>query len=207
MSDTDLVALFRERAADLPDWLRAHVGRVVSEGRRLAQIHEVDVERVQAGAWGHDLYRAYSDAELLTEAERAGIAPSEEEAAAPILLHGPIAAAQAEQSWGVRDDAVLEAIRWHTTARPAMSDVAVTVFVADKIEPAKVQADPGLLPIRVLAGHDLLAALAALLDRRLAAQLALGGVVHPASVQARNWYFAALAERDGASRAPRPRLS
>lgn len=193
----DLVALFRERAAELPDWLRGHVGRVVSEGRRLAQVHEVDVERVQAGAWGHDLYRAHGDAALLSEAARVGITPSVEEAAAPILLHGPIAAAEAKQAWGVRDDAVLEAIHWHTTGRPAMSDVALTVFVADKIELAKVEADPGLLPIRALAEHDLLAAMAALLDRRLAALLALGGVVHPAAVEARNWYLAALAERAG----------
>ena len=185
----DLIALFREQAQTLPDWLRGHVGRVVAEGRRLAQIHEVDVGRAQAAAWGHDLYRAHSDEQLLAAAERLGIEATAEELAAPILLHGPVAARQAELEWGVVDADVIEAIRWHTTARPALSAVAQTIFVGDKIEPDKVAADPGLAPIRTLADHDLDAATAALLDRRLALHLATAAVVHPTSVEARNYYL------------------
>jgi predicted HD superfamily hydrolase involved in NAD metabolism len=187
--DADLIVLFREQAQTLPDWLRGHLARVVAEGRRLAQIHEVDIGRVQAAAWGHDLYRAHSDDQLLDLAQRFGISPGPEERAAPILLHGPVAARRAELEWGVVDADVLEAIHWHTSARPALSAVAQVVFVADKIEPDKVAADPGLGPIRTLADHDLDAATAALLERRIALHLATSAVIHPASVEARNYYL------------------
>ena len=177
----------RARAAALPPWLQGHIGRVVTEGRRLAQLHEVDPQRVQAAAWGHDLYRHLDGPALIAEAAALGMAPDAAERAAPILLHGPIAAQRAERDWGVTDAAVLEAIRFHTTAKPAMSAVALTLFLADKLEPAKVSADPGLAGIRTLAAHDPVAALLALLDRRIAAHLAAGMVTHPLAVEARNW--------------------
>lgn len=187
--NTDLIALFREQAQTLPDWLRGHLARVVAEGRRLAQIHEVDVARVQAAAWGHDLYRAHSDDQLLAAAVRFEIDPSPDECAAPILLHGPVAARRAELEWDVGDADVLEAIHWHTTAHPALSAVAQVVFVADKIEPDKVAADPGLAAIRTLADHDLDAATAALLERQIALHLATAAVIHPSSVEGRNHYM------------------
>ena len=192
---TSLIGLFRAQTSALPEWLRGHTARVVTEGRRLAPLHELDSMRVQAAAWGHDLYRACSPDELLRAASEFAIEPTAEEQAAPILLHGPIAAAQAERDWGVTDTEILESIRWHTTGRAGMSDVAIGVFVADKIERDKVAEDPGLVQIRALANHDLQAAFAALLDRRIAQQLARGAVLHPASVEARNDVLLRLAER------------
>ena len=184
--DTALESL-RSRSAELPEWLRDHIGRVVAEGRRLAQMHEVDPVRVQAAAWGHDLYRHLDDTAMFAEATRLGIEPDAAERAAPILLHGPIAAARAEQEWGLADPAILEAIRFHTTARPEMNRVALILFLADKLEPAKVAADPGLAGIRTLAEQDPNAALIAFLDRRLAGYIARGGIVHPLATEARNW--------------------
>lgn len=197
-STAETIERFRERAITLPPWLQAHIGRVVSEGRRLAQIHEIDVERVQAGAWGHDLHRADSVDQLLAGATQFGLQPSLEEQTAPILLHGPLAAAEAEQAWGLTDPDILEAIRWHTVARPNLSAVALAVFVADKIEPQKIEANPALLPIRALAQHDLPTAMAALLDQILLAQIANGLVVHPSTAQARTHYLAELARRPAA---------
>ena len=71
-TDTTLaLETLRGRAAELPSWLQAHTGRVVAEGRRLAQLHEVDPSRVQAAAWGHDLYRHLDDGALLRAAQGA----------------------------------------------------------------------------------------------------------------------------------------
>ena len=177
----------RARSAELPPWLRDHIGRVVDEGRRLAQLHEVDPALVQAAAWGHDLYRHFTDEALLADADRLGIEPNAAERAAPILLHGPIAAERAEREWDVRDTDVLEAIRFHTTARPGIGPVALTLFLADKVEQAKVSADPGLAAVHTLAEHDPEAALLAFLDRRIAHYLASGRVMHPLALESRNW--------------------
>ena len=187
-ADTTLtLETLRARAADLPSWLQAHTGRVVAEGRRLAQLHEVDPSRVQAAAWGHDLYRHLDDEALLRSARDLAITPDAAEQAAPILLHGPVAAARAERAWGVGDAEVLEAIRFHTTGHPGMSPVALTLFLADKLEPAKVDADPGLAGIRVLAEHDPAGALLAFLDRRITHYVSNGRVLHPLALATRNW--------------------
>ncbi len=191
MGDSQLVERFRAEAEQLPDWLRSHVERVVVEGRRLAHRYalaedELNLARVEAACWGHDLYRAHEPGKLLALADELGLPISAVQRAAPILLHGPVAAARAERDWGIDDEAVLEAIRWHTTARPGMSAVATTVFLADKIEPDKVAADPGLAPVRALADRNPEAALLAFLERRLQGQIAAGQVIDPASLEARN---------------------
>lgn len=185
-SGRPLVALFRARAQALPEELRAHVGRVVSEARQLAQICELDPDRVEAAAWGHDLYRAHSEAELLQEANTLGMAVDSVQHALPMLLHGPVAAETARTAWGVDDTEVLEAIGWHTTAHAPMSLLATAVYLADKIEPEKVRDDPDLRAIRDLARRDPEAAILAYLDRELNRRLGGGGVIHPASIEARN---------------------
>ena len=194
-ADDPLVRGLRERTRALPEWLRGHTARVVVETRRLAQRYEVDPIRAQAAAWGHDLYRSHGDGELLQLAGDLGLPVSDLERAAPLLLHGPLAAAMAEREWGIDDAEVLEAIRWHTTARPGLSPLALTVFLADKIEPAKVEADAGLIPIRALAESDPEAALLAFLDHQLGQILSAGQVLHPASVEARNAVLIALRAR------------
>ena len=190
--ESSLIATFQARTSDLPRWLQAHIGRVVVEGRRLAQILEVDPGRVQAAALGHDLYRHLDGAALLAQAASLGLEPDATERAFPILLHGPLAAERAEREWGVRDTDVLEAIRWHTTARPSLSSIGVTLFLADKVEPEKIVADPGLAPISTLAAHDPEAAMLALLEHRLAGHRNRGEVVHPTTLEARNWYLKRL---------------
>ena len=150
---------------------------------------------MQAAALGHDLYRHLDGAALLAQAASLGMEPDAAQRAAPILLHGPVAAERAEREWGVKDADVLEAIRWHTAGRPGLSAMALTLFLADKVEPEKVAVDPGLTPIRTLAAHDPEAAMLALLERRMGGHLSRGEVVHPATLEARNWYLTRIGER------------
>ena len=181
-----LTPLLRERALVLPAWLRAHVGRVVSVARDLARRYELDPERVEAAAWGHDLFRAHSDADLLAAAERFALPVDGVDRANPLLLHGPLAATVAQHEWNVRDPEVLEAIHWHTTAHPDMSLLATVVFLADKIEPSKLEARPDLEAVRARAQSDPQRALLAYLDLDLSGHLAAGRLVHPTGLAARN---------------------
>ena len=41
----------------------------------------------------------------------------------------------ARRLFGVKDESVLSAIRWHTTGRPGMTELEKVIFVADYIEP------------------------------------------------------------------------
>lgn len=185
-----------ERAVgELPAGLRDHVLRVVEEARRLAPLHGVDEERAVIAALGHDLARALGPAELLAQAEAAGLATSAVERAEPILLHGPLSAWLMAERFGVEDAEALAAARYHTTARAGMGRLERLIFVADKIEPEKVRANPALEEVRRLAERDLAAAMRRYLDVHVARALGRGWPLHPDTVAARNELV--LARRGG----------
>jgi predicted HD superfamily hydrolase involved in NAD metabolism len=158
----------------------------VAEARRLALLHGVDEERAALAAWGHDIARALSPSELLAEAGRLGLAVDPVEEAAPILLHGPIAAAILSRDYGIDDADVLATARYHTTARAGMSTLEKVVFVADKIEASKVRGEPALARVRQLADADLDAAILEHLDQRLMEASRRRWPLHPNTVAARN---------------------
>lgn len=49
-------------------------------------------------------------------------------------LHAPVSAYIAKNEFGVEDEEVLSAIRWHTLGKLQMSDFEKIIFLADKIE-------------------------------------------------------------------------
>lgn len=176
----------RETVDRLPAGLRRHVLRVVDEARRLARRHGVDEERAALAALGHDVLRGASPSELLALAASMGVEPDPLERAAPILLHGPLAARLMAERYGVADPEVLAAAAWHTTARGGMSPLEKVLFLADKVEPGKARRSRGRLRVRALADEDLDAALLTWLDQGLARSLRVGWALHPATVAARN---------------------
>ena len=189
---TDPVAIrerFQQAMGDRPEKLQRHAQRVVKGALHLAAVHELDRDICAASAAGHDLFRHCSDAELLALSRHYRVPITEDEEAAPIILHGPLAAAYARDALGIQHDGILTAIAYHTTAHPDYSLESLAVFLADKIDPKKVQRDPGLSAVAAAAEHDLHAAAAIFLERRLTAQLNSGHPLHPLAVASRNAFL------------------
>lgn len=186
---TAALAGVERELARLPKGLREHVQRVRVLARELAGALGADAARVELAAAGHDLARAVAPDELLREAERLGIVPDAVEAAAPILLHGPVAAERLRREFGVRDAQVLQAVRCHTTAHPGLGLVGQVVFLADKLEPQKTAGRPALDGLLDLAARDPERAIAEYLTEELAVQLQRGLLLHPRAVEARNAFL------------------
>ena len=55
----------------------------------------------------------------------------------PVIYHQFIGAYLVEKDFGITDPVILDAIKYHTTANSNMSDVAIIVHCADKIEPTR----------------------------------------------------------------------
>jgi predicted HD superfamily hydrolase involved in NAD metabolism len=53
------------------------------------------------------------------------------------LWHAPVGAYVAAQEFGVKDEDVLNAIRFHTTGRADMSDLEKVIYIADLVEPGR----------------------------------------------------------------------
>lgn len=115
----------------------AHTLRVARLAASLARAHGADAGRALQAGLLHDVARLWPGEALLAECARRGLPVDDFERANPVVLHARVGAEIARERYGVRDEAVLEAIRAHTLGGPALSDVAKVVFLADALEPGR----------------------------------------------------------------------
>ncbi|MEG0779361.1 MAG: nicotinate (nicotinamide) nucleotide adenylyltransferase [Oscillospiraceae bacterium] len=111
-----------------------HVLGTEREAMRLAERYGAEVEAARRAALLHDCTKKLSLDEQLTLCQRLGVVPDEVERVTLKLLHAKTGAALARQVFGV-DDAVYNAILWHTTGRPDMTTLEKVLYLADFIEP------------------------------------------------------------------------
>jgi predicted HD superfamily hydrolase involved in NAD metabolism len=104
-----------------------------------------------------------------------------------VLLHGPVGAAILPVEYGVEDAEAIVTTRYHTTGRPGMTRVEQIVFVADKVEPRKVERRPELAEVRQFGELDLEAAISRYLALEHVRAVEKRWPVHPRAVATRNW--------------------
>ena len=120
----------------------------------LAMCYEYPIENAFYAGLLHDCAKYMTPAELLEFCQKNDIAVTEAEKSMPQLLHAKAGAYIAREEYHVTDQEILHAISVHTTGIPAMNLLDKILFVADYIEPNRVQA-PRLSEVRSLAFHDL----------------------------------------------------
>lgn len=175
-------ALARDR---LSDKRLGHTTRVAVTAEHLARLHGLDPQRTRLAALLHDAAREMDRRDLLRRAEEWRLPLGGPERENPGILHGPVAAELARRSLGVADEEVLEAVRVHTTASPGMSPIALAVYIADKIEPARDY--PSVERLRKLADTNLADATREALRRVIAYNEGRGRSIHPESRKALAW--------------------
>jgi len=169
----------------LSDGRYAHTLRVADTAADLARIHNLDEGRARLSALVHDSARETEPEEFLRLAREWDLPIGKPERQSPKLLHGPVAAELARRELGVEDREVLEAVRAHTTGKPGMGPLALALYVADKIEPARDY--PSVERLRELAKEDLHMAAAESLRRAIAHNEGRGKDIHPSSREALEW--------------------
>ncbi len=184
-------AAVQRRVDRLPAGLQAHIYRVVEIARELAVCHGINQEQAALAALAHDVARAMTDGELLRRAAGMGLPIGVVDRRVPILLHGPVGAEILQQEAGLTDISIYKAVYWHTTANPALDELGKVVFIADKLDPAKIDSYPYLPQIRQMAFQDLDRAILHFLTRQAMDRLNRGELVHPVMVETRNALLAA----------------
>jgi len=152
-----------------------HSLRVADLAAELARRHGEDPDQAWVAGRYHDLAREWARPALLAEARRLGWPVDAEEAAEPVLLHGPVAGLWAQAAGLGR--AVVEAITWHTTAAPGLDRLGQILFVADGVEPGR--AYPEAAALRDLARNDLAAGYRAVLKSTVRYLASRGLALHP----------------------------
>jgi predicted HD superfamily hydrolase involved in NAD metabolism len=162
-----------------------HTIRVADTAERLARVHGLDPDRTRLAALLHDAARETEPDEFLRLAEEWGLPVGEPERQSPKLLHAPVAAELARRELGVEDEEVLAAIRAHTVGEPGMGPLALALYVADKIEPARDY--PSVERLRKLASEDLREAATEALRRVVAHNEVRDRPIHPSSRAMLEW--------------------
>jgi predicted HD superfamily hydrolase involved in NAD metabolism len=174
----------------LPRDLAAHCARTAALARELARRHGADPDLAARTAWLHDVARHWRDGSLLRQAEAVGIPVDEPSRRKPVLLHGPVGAELLRQRGALEPGPAYDAIWWHTSCRPGACELELLLFVADKLEPKKLNRAPELQPAMEAAQDDIAEAARLILNWRLDDLQQTGQAIQPVMVQARDWLAA-----------------
>lgn len=120
----------------------------------LAMRYGYDLEKAELAGLMHDCAKRYTDNELIARCQKHGIELTEEEIKAPAVIHAIYGAWLAKSKYGIQDEEILSAIRWHTTGKPQMTLLEKIVYIADYIEPRRDRASD-LNEMRYQAFQDL----------------------------------------------------
>ena len=85
----------------------------------------------------HDCAKCYSHEDQKKGCQDNGISLSEEELLAPQIIHAKYGSFLARSKYGIADDDILNAIKFHTTGRAQMSMLEKIIYIADFIEPMR----------------------------------------------------------------------
>jgi predicted HD superfamily hydrolase involved in NAD metabolism len=169
----------------------AHTLRVARLAGSLARAHGADAAAAVSAGLLHDVARLWTATDLLAECDRRDMTLGAFDRANPIVLHAPLGAEIARESYGIRDERILDAIRLHTLGAPAMAPLAQIVYLADSLEPGRDF--PERAAQHRLALIDLNAATLAVLTTTAEYQYRRGYAIAPRTVAAIEWYAQAMA--------------
>lgn len=141
----DLQQVQNDLEQRLPKERYEHVLRVTEAAKKLAAEVGVSVEKAEIAALFHD-YAKFMDKdellELLKQDEEYDLYAQYHSE----LWHAPVGANLAQERYGVEDEDILHAIRFHTTGRAGMSELEKVIYIADLIEPGRKF--PGIAELR-----------------------------------------------------------
>lgn len=128
--------------SELLDWLKSNLSDkrylhslgTAECAQELAKKFGLDKEKAFFAGLLHDCAKCFSN-EKLTDIIEKHLNVEKIELMNPKTLHAPVSAYVAKNNFGVEDEEILSAIRWHTLGKIDMTDFEKIVFLADKIEP------------------------------------------------------------------------
>ncbi len=103
----------------------------------LAMVYDVDLEQALLAGLLHDCAKNRSIQDQLRLAKKHHIGLTESERAMPALIHAKLGAYLAKHSYGIYDQAVLDAITYHTTGKAEMTMLEKILYISDYIEPGR----------------------------------------------------------------------
>jgi len=162
-----------------------HTLGVEATARAMARIFGEDEEKAALAGLLHDCAKCLPLSQMVKAAKHEDIDTVMKESKA--LMHAVAGFCMARDVYGVEDEAVLRAIRWHTTGHADMTGLEKIIYLADMIEPNR-KPFPGLELLRDLCMKDLDEAMHVALLMSLEHVKEQGKTLHPDTLAALKYY-------------------
>lgn len=117
--------------ARLTDWRFKHSVNVSVEAVRLAKKYGGDVHKAELAGLLHDVMKDAGNEAQLFIIQRYSVETNEVERHEPKLWHAIAGAAYVQHELSIDDEDIVNAVRYHTTARAGMSLLEKIVYIAD----------------------------------------------------------------------------
>ena len=155
MSDREYYKKLRKKVKDVMTKSRyEHTLGVEFTAASLAMRYEVDIEKAELAGLLHDCAKCIDSEDTLDDCMKYNIELTDVEKRNPFLIHSKLGAVHAKKLYGVDDEDIISAIRFHTTGKPDMTMLEKIIFIADYIEPGRDKA-PNLKEIRKMSFVDI----------------------------------------------------
>ena len=164
-----------------------HILGVSKEAVRLAAVWGADVKKAEIAALLHDCAKGIPDDVSLKMCKMYGVCLDEDTIKSPKVIHQFLGAALAKAEYGVFDEDILNAVRYHTTGRENMSLLEKIVFCADYTEENRKEHE-NLHEARRLVCEDLDKAVEYILQSTVNHVKRNNLSLHPLSERALNYY-------------------
>ena len=188
ISADPLVDLINKRLHYMLSPMRfTHTQGVASEAYELAQLYGVDKSKAYLAGLLHDCAKDLSVEEKLKLYEELDLEVDDILLKQPDLMHSFLGAELAERDFNIKDEDILNAIRYHTTGRENMSTLEKIIYLADFFEPSRKYFD-GIDEIKSLSYKDLDEAMIFALNNTISYNKKKNRFIHPLSEAALEFY-------------------
>lgn len=189
----DLEVLKQATKKELPRSRWEHTLRVTETAIELAKREGVDRHKTEIAAILHDYCKYWSEQDLIDWIKQEHL-PQELLSYNKELWHAPVGAALARKQFGIDDEMILNAIRYHTSGRPAMSKLEKIIFLSDYIEPGR--RFPEVEEVRRVAENNLNLAVLKALDNTIVFLVNQSQKIYPLTLDARNDLLDRVTQKD-----------
>ncbi|MCK9443914.1 MAG: bis(5'-nucleosyl)-tetraphosphatase (symmetrical) YqeK [Tissierellaceae bacterium] len=167
-----------------------HSLRVMEMAMKLAKIYDIDVENARLAALLHDCGKLQGQTNLLKVAKDFDIIIDNYMTYNGDLVHGPLGAYIAKTKYNIKNEEILNAIRYHTTGKKDMTTLEKIIYISDYIELGRDF--PGLRKMRRLSFKDLDRGLLMAMGSTISFLVKENKLIHPRTIEARNYLIMEL---------------
>lgn len=161
-----------------------HSWQVSNLAKRIACYYKVSSHKAKLLGLIHDCAKDYTNYELKSFIEKYNINLTKTEENIPGLWHAYVGAEMARYLFDIQDQELLDAIKYHSTASTKLTLLGKILYIADKIEPDRIEEN--LDKARKMIWTDIDLTMLELLNRELKSLVCRNLIIHPETLHTRN---------------------